>query len=111
MARGHGASGPVGLPREIVLASAGTGKTFRLSSRIIALLNAGVPPHEILASTFTRKAAGEILERVLVRLARAVVDEEGAGGAGPPRRTPRGSRPGPARVEALLPGSWTPSTG
>jgi ATP-dependent helicase/nuclease subunit A len=75
MARGHGASGGVGLPREIVLASAGTGKTFRLSSRIIALLNAGAPPHEILASTFTRKAAGEILERVLVRLARAVVDE------------------------------------
>jgi ATP-dependent helicase/nuclease subunit A len=64
------------LPREIVLASAGTGKTFRLSSRIIGLLNAGVLPQEILASTFTRKAAGEILERVLIRLAQAVVGEK-----------------------------------
>ncbi len=65
--------------RELVLASAGAGKTFRISTRIIALLDAGVPPREILASTFTRKAAGEILERVLERLADAALSAEGAG--------------------------------
>ncbi len=61
-------------PRELVLASAGSGKTFHLSSRILGLLACGVPSGEILASTFTRKAAGEILERVLLRLAEAVTD-------------------------------------
>jgi ATP-dependent exoDNAse (exonuclease V) beta subunit len=60
--------------RELVVASAGSGKTFRISSRIIALLARGEPPGSIFASTFTRKAAGEILERVLVRLARAALD-------------------------------------
>ena len=58
------------LPRELVLASAGSGKTYHLSSRIIGLLARGTPPDEILASTFTRKAAGEILERVLYGLPR-----------------------------------------
>lgn len=66
------------LPRELVLASAGTGKTFRISSRIIALLARGVPAETIFASTFTRKAAGEILDRVLVRLAEAATDPAGA---------------------------------
>lgn len=65
-------------PRELVRASAGTGKTFRISSRIIGLLAAGEAPRAILASTFTRKAAGEILERVLVRLARAAMDKKAA---------------------------------
>lgn len=63
------------LPRELVLASAGTGKTFRISSRIIGLLAAGAAPESIFASTFTRKAAGEILDRVLERLAAAALDE------------------------------------
>ena len=66
------------VPRELVLASAGSGKTYHLSSRIIGLLAGGVPVGEVLASTFTRKAAGEILERVLVRLAEGSVDSEEA---------------------------------
>lgn len=66
------------LPRELILASAGSGKTFRLSSRIIGLLAAGEEPEAVLASTFTRKAAGEILARVLVRLAEAALDPEKA---------------------------------
>jgi ATP-dependent exoDNAse (exonuclease V) beta subunit len=61
-----------------VRASAGTGKTFRISSRIVGLLAHGARPDEILASTFTRKAAGEILDRVLLRLARAALDDEAA---------------------------------
>lgn len=69
------AAAPLVLPRELILASAGSGKTYRISSRIIALLAAGERVDAILASTFTRKAAGEILERVLVRLARAALNE------------------------------------
>ena len=68
---GHGQAGAP--PRELVVASAGAGKTYRLSQRIIELLDAGAEPSEVLASTFTRKAAGEILERVLVRLAEGAV--------------------------------------
>ena len=53
----------------LIRASAGTGKTFRLTNRYLKLLVDGVEPHDILALTFTRKAAGEIFERVLKRLA------------------------------------------
>lgn len=65
-------------PTEMVLASAGSGKTYRLSSRLIGLLALGEEPESILASTFTRKAAAEILERVLLRLAEASLDAEKA---------------------------------
>ena len=57
----------------LISASAGTGKTFQLSNRYIGLLHSGVMPDQILATTFTRKAAGEILDRVIVRLAEAAV--------------------------------------
>ncbi|NLG60722.1 MAG: UvrD-helicase domain-containing protein [Candidatus Cloacimonetes bacterium] len=62
------------VPRDLILASAGSGKTFRISSDIIALLARDEAPDEIFASTFTRKAAGEILDRVLIRLAKAALD-------------------------------------
>lgn len=65
-------------PRELIRASAGTGKTFQLSNRIIGLLAEGVAPDRVLASTFTRKAAGEILDRVLSRLADAALDDDAA---------------------------------
>jgi len=58
-------------------ASAGTGKTFALSSRYIALLATGADPASIVALTFTRKAAGEILARILSRLADGARDEAG----------------------------------
>ncbi len=53
---------------ELILASAGTGKTYRLTGRYIELLAMGVAPERILATTFTRKAAAEIASRVLSRL-------------------------------------------
>ncbi|MEZ5941572.1 MAG: UvrD-helicase domain-containing protein [Planctomycetaceae bacterium] len=61
-------------PRRLIRASAGTGKTFQLSSRYISILRLA-HPERILATTFTRKAAGEILERILLRLALAILDE------------------------------------
>jgi len=62
----------------IVKASAGTGKTFRLSNKFISLLAAGEKPERILATTFTRKAAGEIRERLFLRLAEACLNQEEA---------------------------------
>ena len=70
---------PGAMPRELVIASAGSGKTYYLTTRFIQLLATGTPPNEILASTFTRKAAGEILERIIERLARASQDAGEAG--------------------------------
>lgn len=49
----------------VVEACAGSGKTWLLAARIVRLLLAGVAPGEILAITFTRKAAREIEERVV----------------------------------------------
>ncbi|MDA7951123.1 MAG: UvrD-helicase domain-containing protein [Pirellulaceae bacterium] len=61
-------------PHLMIRASAGTGKTFQLTNRYLSLLFEGVDPSTILASTFTRKAAGEISQRVLLRLAEAALD-------------------------------------
>ncbi|MCB0339178.1 MAG: UvrD-helicase domain-containing protein, partial [Bdellovibrionales bacterium] len=63
---------------ELVRASAGSGKTFALTSRFLAICAAGESPEKILATTFTRKAAGEILNRIFVRLARACLDQKAA---------------------------------
>lgn len=63
-------------PHTLIRAAAGTGKTFQLSNRYLGLLARGVPPDQILATTFTRKAAGEILDRVVLRLADAALDAQ-----------------------------------
>lgn len=54
----------------LVVAGAGSGKTFTMTQRIIALIERGVAPERILGLTFTRKAAGELLERVSAAVSR-----------------------------------------
>lgn len=47
----------------LVIAGAGSGKTRTLVYRVARLVETGVPPESILLLTFTRKAAGEMLDR------------------------------------------------
>ena len=53
----------------VVEACAGAGKTWMLVSRILRALLAGAEPQHILAITFTKKAAGEMRERLQAWLA------------------------------------------
>jgi ATP-dependent exoDNAse (exonuclease V) beta subunit len=63
---------PVG--HVMILASAGSGKTYALTNRFVKLLARGAPPERIVALTFTRKAAGEFFDEILNKLAAAARD-------------------------------------
>src|SRR5512140_34683 len=62
----------------LILASAGSGKTFQLSNRIIGLIAKGSEPEQVVALTFTRKAAAEFADSMLTKLANAATDETAA---------------------------------
>lgn len=64
----------------LILASAGSGKTFQLGNRVIGLVAGGAEPERIVALTFTRKAAGEFADSVLTKLAEAASEEGAASG-------------------------------
>ncbi len=63
----------------LVLAGAGAGKTKVIAHRILEIVRQGAAPQEVLAITFTNKAAGEMRARVVGLLA-----EHGHGGSGVP---------------------------
>ncbi|MGI9306501.1 MAG: UvrD-helicase domain-containing protein, partial [Gammaproteobacteria bacterium] len=54
----------------VIVSCAGSGKTRKLIKRLLCLLRGGAKPGEILAITFTNKAAGEIRERLLAEMER-----------------------------------------
>ena len=62
-------------PNVLIEASAGTGKTQALAERLIELIRLGVKPHEIVALTFSRAAAGEIFERFVTLLAESAAKD------------------------------------
>src|SRR4051794_19301380 len=63
------ASGPL-----LVLAGPGTGKTRTLVEAVVARVEDGAAPDDVLVLTFGRKAADELRERIATRLGRTVVE-------------------------------------
>ncbi|ARU49021.1 ATP-dependent helicase [Sulfurospirillum diekertiae] len=59
----------------LIIASAGTGKTSTIVARIAHLLNHGTQPSKILLLTFTNKAAAEMLERVGVFFDKSITSQ------------------------------------
>ncbi len=66
------------IQHEMILASAGSGKTYALTNRFVHLLAHGAAPERIVALTFTRKAAGEFFDEILKKLATAATNVEKA---------------------------------
>ncbi|NKQ40472.1 MAG: ATP-dependent helicase [Sulfurovum sp.] len=60
--------------QNLVIASAGTGKTSTIVGRIVHLLQEGVEPEKILLLTFTNKAAGEMIARLGAFFPKKIVD-------------------------------------
>ena len=65
--------------QNLIIASAGTGKTSTIVGRIAYLLKNGVEPHEILLLTFTNKAAAEMVERIASFFGNSVAGKIDAG--------------------------------
>lgn len=65
--------------QNLIIASAGTGKTSTIVGRIAYLLSKGVKPTEILLLTFTNKAAAEMVQRVAEFFGKDVASKIDAG--------------------------------
>ena len=67
------AAAPAGA--NLIIASAGTGKTSTIVGRIAYLLEQGMTPERILLLTFTNKAAGEMIARLGARFPRKAIEK------------------------------------
>lgn len=66
----------------LIVAGAGSGKTYTMTRRVIHLIKSKVPPESILGLTFTNKAAAELLSRVSAEVsASGASGSNGANGA------------------------------
>ena len=65
--------------KNLIIASAGTGKTSTIVGRIANLLNKGVEPNKILLLTFTNKAAAEMVARLKRYFDSKIIDKIEAG--------------------------------
>ncbi|SMP86418.1 DNA helicase-2 / ATP-dependent DNA helicase PcrA [Epsilonproteobacteria bacterium SCGC AD-308-E02] len=65
--------------QNLIIASAGTGKTSTIVGRIGFLISKGVQPQEILLLTFTNKAAAEMVERVAEYFGKEIASKIDAG--------------------------------
>lgn len=63
---------------EAISASAGSGKTFQLAHRYLRLLALGARPEQLVALTFSRKAAGEIFDSIVGHLCTAATSDDEA---------------------------------
>ena len=66
------AKAPMG--HNLIIASAGTGKTSTIVGRIAYLLQSGIDPSTILLLTFTNKAAGEMIARLERFFSKSIVE-------------------------------------
>lgn len=62
----------------LIVAGAGAGKTKTITERIVNIIKKGTEPDQILAITFTNKAAAEMKDRILSRLTEEKLYEDGA---------------------------------
>ena len=65
--------------QNLIIASAGTGKTSTIVGRIGHLISSGMKPEEILLLTFTNKAAAEMVERVATFFGKEIAGKIDAG--------------------------------
>jgi len=69
----------------LIIAGAGAGKTKTITHRILHLIDQGVPAEQILAITFTNKAAKEMRDRVTILLGHSVPKSDNLGAWHPSR--------------------------
>ena len=64
------------MENKAIKASAGTGKTYNLAMRYLRLIQEGASPASIVALTFSNKAAGEILDKIITESLKMIEGEK-----------------------------------